>query len=242
MTLREILAFVLGLIAGGGAIGAILTKKHNKELDDTYAQLSTIRDRVNGKEDEHSLNVEGTPVIPYGNTDYWGHPKADDPRNHEKKEDVEPETDEGEEDDSNKVSEDEEEDPEIEDLEEVPGSEEEATDLDNLDLAETKAKFKRGIEERQKDWDLAKTIFNISDNDYYEGEEDYDKLHVTYHPSAKSDEMYTDEHEEFITETDAKALIGTGLLFFGLRSGDKDLVYIRNKKVQADIEVIRAKE
>lgn len=238
MTLREILAFVLGLIAGGGAIGAILTKKHNKELDDTYAQLSTIRDRVNGKEDEHSLNAEGTPVIPYGNTDYYGKPKADDPRNHEKEEDVESETDEVDPEEETGDEQDEiEEDPEIEDLDEVPG-----TDLDNLDLAETKVRFKRGIEERQKEWDLAKTIFNISDNDYYEGEEDYDKLHVTYHPSAKSDEMYTDEHEEFITETDAKALIGTGLLFFGLRSGDKDLVYIRNKKVQADIEVIRAKE
>ena len=228
MIIKDLVVYILGVMTGGGVVGYIMHKNHQKELDATYAQLSTIRDRVNGTIDEARNEEPNEPAIPYDGDaakHYQTDPNFGDQQSNYPY--PEEETDAGEEDEPD-GEDDPEEDPDDDDLD---------TPLDSLDLDATKAMKARGDEARKAEWDLKKKIFNISDTDYYESEHEYDKLHITYHPA---DQTYTDEREEPVENIEE--LISSGLLFFGLHSGDKDVVYIRNRKIQADIEVCRVKE
>lgn len=226
MSINSLVVYLLGVMTGGGVVGYIMNKNHQKELDATYAQLSTIRDRVNGFEVEPiSTNVDDT-VVPYDTEEAMGMPKyhGEQQSNYQYPEE---DTDKEEEDDQDEDSE----------LEEDSSDDSIDVPLDSLDLEATKVMIAKGDEARLKEWELKKLIFNISDNDYYDTAKEYDKLHITYHPTTQT---YLDEEEEPVENPEE--LIGSGLLFFGLHSGDKDIVYIRNKKLQSDIEVIRVKE
>jgi hypothetical protein len=63
----------------------------------------------------------------------------------------------------------------------------------------------------------------------------YDKITIYFY---EDDEVLTDENEEVIT--DVSAIVGDDALYsFGDGSGDAEIVYVRNDKMQIDYEVIR---
>lgn len=223
MSVKDLVVYLIGVVSGAGITGYILTKKNTKELDEVYNQLSTIRDRV----DKNAAELLDDDVnSTFSNPDYWQRNKVKyDPSKM-------PDDDEDDGEEEEAEEEDEEEDFN-EQLDEVPGE-----SLDDEDAKEKNAAImRRGLELRQKEWNSKKSLFVISDEDYYNSEHDYEKLHITYHPLFSPDVAYLDEQEEVIE--DPSALIGDGMLFFGLHSDDKDVVYIRNLKIKADIEVIR---
>lgn len=250
MNVKYVLAFVGGLVAGGSAVAIFLKKKFNRELAGVQAQVSAIKARVNeidvafdsrGKtpdqilaslkqkveKEEYAKRVAKIGYIheikpstdwPYG-YDLKGNPIMPDSDFHEEEPDPEEEVEEGEDLDPDEV------DPDTEDLAEIPG-----ITLDELDLAKTKS--------REEAWDLqVKKIINISDSEFFETEVDFEKLAFAYYPNTG---IYLNQEDEEVTSPEI--FIGNGLLFFGLRSGDPDVVYIRNIELQTDIEVTRVKE
>ena len=119
---------------------------------------------------------------------------------------------------------------------ESPDLEEDEEDLAGLDLDETVATQRSdGRKEWQRKVKGPKgTIFNISDEEFINTEEDFDKLTYSYYPK---NDIFFDENSEEIENPEQ--MLGQGLLFFGLRSGSPDIVYIRNVLRSTDIEVIR---
>jgi hypothetical protein len=85
----------------------------------------------------------------------------------------------------------------------------------------------------------SKQIYNISFDDYFDGEPDYAKTGIKFLPKT---ETFLDVNDEEINAEEAASVIGSGLLFFGLNSKDNDVVYIRNVKLKTDIEVVRMEE
>ena len=132
---------------------------------------------------------------------------------------------------------DEEPDPDDESYAEIYGEEpDEEEDLAELDLDETVATQRSdGRKEWQRKVKGPKgTIFNISDEEFINTEEEFDKLTYSYYPK---NDIFFDENGEEIENPEQ--MLGQGLLFFGLRSGSPDIVYIRNVLRSTDIEVIR---
>lgn len=119
---------------------------------------------------------------------------------------------------------------------ESPDLDEDEEDLAGLDLDETVAiQRSDGRKEWQRKVKGPKgTIFNISDEEFINTEEDFDKLTYSYYPT---NDIFFDENSEEIENPEQ--MLGQGLLFFGLRSGSPDIVYIRNVLRSTDIEVIR---
>jgi hypothetical protein len=63
----------------------------------------------------------------------------------------------------------------------------------------------------------------------------YDKLTIYYY---EDDDTLTDENEEVIADVDS-IVGGDSLTRFGDLSGDPEVVYVRNDKLQIDYEIIR---
>lgn len=77
-------------------------------------------------------------------------------------------------------------------------------------------------------------IHVISDTEY-DTDEDYDKLNLVYYDI---DKVVSDDHDNLIHEWGE--LIGKDALEkFGEKSGDEDIVYIRNHKLKSDYEFVR---
>ena len=90
-----------------------------------------------------------------------------------------------------------------------------------------------------KEWKLNradKRIFVIS-LDEFMSNDNYQQSEILYSPSRQ---MFFDNESEPID--DIEMYIGKGNLFWGMQSGDKNVVYIRNKDLRTDFEVIRENE
>ena len=90
-----------------------------------------------------------------------------------------------------------------------------------------------------KEWKLNradKRIFVIS-LDEFMSNDNYQQSEILYSPSRQ---MFFDNESEPID--DIEMYIGKGNLFWGMQSGDKNIVYIRNKDLRTDFEVIRENE
>ena len=90
-----------------------------------------------------------------------------------------------------------------------------------------------------KEWKLNradKRIFVIS-LDEFMSNDNYQQSEILYSPSRQT---FFDNESEPID--DIEMYIGKGNLFWGMQSGDKNVVYIRNKDLRTDFEVIRENE
>lgn len=63
---------------------------------------------------------------------------------------------------------------------------------------------------------------------------------LAYYPNSDRlvyvDDFFDDKADEFVIDNVAE-VIGDGLKFFGVRSGDENTVYVRNNKFQSDFEI-----
>lgn len=90
-----------------------------------------------------------------------------------------------------------------------------------------------------KEWKLNradKRIFVIS-LDEFMSNDNYQQSEILYSPSRQT---FFDNESEPID--DIEMYIGKGNLFWGMHSDDKNIVYIRNKDLRTDFEVIRENE
>lgn len=81
-----------------------------------------------------------------------------------------------------------------------------------------------------------KRIFVISLEEFMSND-NYQQAEILYSPSRNK--FYDNESEEI---DDVEMYIGKGNLFWGFHSNDKNVVYIRNKDLRTDFEVIRENE
>lgn len=90
-------------------------------------------------------------------------------------------------------------------------------------------------------WDLAEEMKNrseqvpyiISNEEFLIGEKDYDQESMTYY---EGDGVLADERDQMVPESDEK--VGDGnLQRFGHGSKDKNMLYVRNDKMELDFEI-----
>ncbi len=94
-----------------------------------------------------------------------------------------------------------------------------------------------GGEEMPADDEDQNLPYVISDVDFMQNELEHNSVTLTYY---EGDRTLVDERDEPIEDLDGT--IGAHILMrFGERSNDKNVVYIRNKKLDLDIELIRSK-
>lgn len=75
----------------------------------------------------------------------------------------------------------------------------------------------------------------ISEEEFLQGEKDYSQNKLTY---FEQDDILIDEDDSMIPDSDA--IVGdSNLSRFGHGSNDKNVVYIRNERLEIDIEVVR---
>lgn len=75
----------------------------------------------------------------------------------------------------------------------------------------------------------------ITHDEYFAAEKDYDTSSLTYY---EQDDTLADEQDKPIREVDE--IIGTDhLVRFGTASGDRNIVYVRNDRLETDYEVIK---
>lgn len=77
----------------------------------------------------------------------------------------------------------------------------------------------------------------ITHDEYFAGEKDYEQVSVTY---FEADDTLVDFHDKPIEQVD-KVIGEDHLVMFGSGSGDKNIVYIRNDRLELDYEVVRSK-
>lgn len=75
----------------------------------------------------------------------------------------------------------------------------------------------------------------ISHDEFYENDPEHVQSTLTY---FDGDDVLTDDADQPIREIDK--LIGSSNLRFGFGSKDKNIVYIRNEKFEADYEIVRS--
>ena len=129
--------------------------------------------------------------------------------------------------------EDEEDDPDDEDPED--DEDDDAVPFETIDPENTVA----DVGANGREWRINrsdKRIFVIS-LDEFMSNDNYQQSEILYSPSRQ---MFFDNESEPID--DIEMYIGKGNLFWGMHSGDKNIVYIRNKDLRTDFEVIRENE
>ena len=129
--------------------------------------------------------------------------------------------------------EDEDDDPDDEDPED--NEDDDAVPFDTIDPESTVAE----VGPSGREWKINradKRIFVIS-LDEFMSNDNYQQSEILYSPSRQ---IFFDNESEPID--DIEMYIGKGNLFWGMHSGDKNIVYIRNKDLRTDFEVIRENE
>lgn len=135
------------------------------------------------------------------------------------------------EDDSEEDDEDEEDDSEDDD----PEDEEDSVPFESVDPENTVAE----VGPNGREWKINradKRIFVISLEEFMSND-NYQQSEILYSP--RLNKFFDNESEEI---DDVEMYIGKGNLFWGLHSNDKNVVYIRNKDLRTDFEVIRENE
>ena len=128
---------------------------------------------------------------------------------------------------------DEEDDPDDEDPED--DEDDDAVPFETIDPENTVA----DVGANGREWKINrsdKRIFVIS-LDEFMSNDNYQQSEILYSPSRQ---IFFDNESEPID--DIEMYIGKGNLFWGMHSGDKNVVYIRNKDLRTDFEVIRENE
>lgn len=74
----------------------------------------------------------------------------------------------------------------------------------------------------------------ISYDEYEEAEGDFSQTTLTYY---EGDNVLTDERDQPIPNIDS--VVGENSMQFGLASGDKNIVFVRNHELEADFEIAR---
>lgn len=80
------------------------------------------------------------------------------------------------------------------------------------------------------------TLFVISRDEYFREELEYVQAVLTYY---QGDDQLVGEVNEPFNDDDRNLLVGGHLSDFGEKSGDENVVYIRNHKCRMDFEVVR---
>ena len=122
-----------------------------------------------------------------------------------------------------------------EDDEDEDEDDEDSVPFDTIDPENTVAE----VGPKGPEWKINradKRIFVIS-LDEFMSNDNYQQSEILYSPSRQ---MFFDNESEPID--DIEMYIGKGNLFWGMQSGDKNIVYIRNKDLRTDFEVIRENE
>lgn len=89
--------------------------------------------------------------------------------------------------------------------------------------------------ERSQRSPLRPYVIHLEERDEHDA---YDGVTFTYY---EQDDVVCNERDEVIDEADREKIIGeTNLEKFGHGSGDHDIVYIRNDKLEMDIEVVKS--
>lgn len=116
-----------------------------------------------------------------------------------------------------------------------PEDEEDSVPFESVDPENTVAE----VGPNGREWKINrndKRIFVIS-LDEFMSNDNYQQAEILYSPSRNK--FYDNESEEI---DDVEMYIGKGNLFWGFHSNDKNIVYIRNKDLRTDFEVIRENE
>ncbi len=91
------------------------------------------------------------------------------------------------------------------------------------------------LEPIDEDDEIMEDPYLITEVEFDEGKDEYDKISLTYYDG---DDILIDEDGDVITDPDE--IIGEdALISFGTGSSDKNMVYVRNEKLQCDYEIIR---
>ena len=75
----------------------------------------------------------------------------------------------------------------------------------------------------------------ISQGEYFQNEDEYEQVTLTYY---EGDDILADEKDEVVS--DVERVIGLINLKFGYRSGDENLVYVKNNSLKLLFEVARS--
>ena len=116
-----------------------------------------------------------------------------------------------------------------------PEDEEDSVPFESVDPENTVAE----VGPNGREWKINrndKRIFVISLEEFMSND-NYQQAEILYSPSRNK--FYDNESEEI---DDVEMYIGKGNLFWGFHSNDKNVVYIRNKDLRTDFEVIRENE
>lgn len=116
-----------------------------------------------------------------------------------------------------------------------PEDEEDSVPFESVDPENTVAE----VGPNGREWKINrndKRIFVISLEEFMSND-NYQQAEILYSPSRNK--FYDNESEEI---DDVEMYIGKGNLFWGFHSNDKNIVYIRNKDLRTDFEVIRENE
>lgn len=236
---------VLGGIAAGAIVTHILEKRRfvalevrtSEALEKLYAEAKkrdAIEDELQVFASPERIEIARKLEKEYGEKNLYEEIVEDI----EKTLDMSIPGDEDEEDDADIPyqdgdDEDEDDDPDDEDPED--DEDEDSVPFDTIDPENTVAE----VGPKGREWKINradKRIFVIS-LDEFMSNDNYQQSEILYSPSRQ---MFFDNESEPID--DIEMYIGKGNLFWGMHSGDKNIVYIRNKDLRTDFEVIRENE
>ena len=237
------------LVLGGIAVGAIVTHilekrrfvalevRTSESLEKLYAEAKkrdAIEDELQVFASPERIEIARKLEKEYGEKN----PYEEIVEDIEKTLDMSIPGDEDEEDDADIPyqdgdDEDEDDDPDDEDAEDNEDDDE--IPFESIDPENTVAE----VGPNGREWKINrsdKRIFVIS-LDEFMSNDNYQQSEILYSPSRQ---MFFDNESEPID--DIEMYIGKGNLFWGMHSGDKNIVYIRNKDLRTDFEVIRENE
>ena len=243
------------LVLGGMAAGAIVThilerrrfveleERTSKSIELLYEQAKEKASDVEELEDlppSYRIEVARELEKKYGEKNPYEQIIEDVEKSIVETLDMSIPGDDDEEDDADIPYQDEEDDEDDEDDEDTtddddPENEEDSVPFDLVDPENTIAE----VGPNGKEWKInrgTKRIFVIS-LDEFMSNDNYQQSEILYSPSRQ---MFFDNESEPID--DIETYIGKGNLFWGMHSGDKNIVYIRNKDLRTDFEVIRENE
>ena len=236
---------VLGGIAAGAIVTHILEKRRFVELEERtsksiellYEQAKEKASDVEELEDlppSYRIEVARELEKKYGEKNPYEQIIEDVEKSIVETLDMSIPGDDDEEDDADIPYQDEEDNEDDEDTtdDDDPENEEDSVPFDLVDPENTVAE----VGPNGRKWRLNrndKRIFVISLEEFMSND-NYQQSEILYSP--RLNKFFDNESEEI---DDVEMYIGKGNLFWGMHSGDKNIVYIRNKDLRTDFEVIR---
>ena len=236
---------VLGGIAAGAIVTHILEKRRFVELEERtsksiellYEQAKEKASDVEELEDlppSYRIEVARELEKKYGEKNPYEQIIEDVEKSIVETLDMSIPGDDDEEDDADIPYQDEEDNEDDEDTtdDDDPENEEDSVPFDLVDPENTVAE----VGPNGRKWRLNrndKRIFVISLEEFMSND-NYQQSEILYSP--RLNKFFDNESEEI---DDVEVYIGKGNLFWGLHSNDKNIVYIRNKDLRTDFEVIR---